>query len=426
MRAFIKVSSFALALFLTVSVTAPVSAAGPGFGNFKYSNIYKAGQFRDVTGDEWFAGYVGDAYNYSLISGKSADHFDPLGVLTLGEAVTLAARLRSVYYTGSAVFPESEPYYMAYAEYALRNGIISSHGDYSAPATRARFAELICNALPVEAFPQINAIPDFGVCDVMPGADYGRAVYTLYRAGVLSGSDGYGSFFPRSTVTRAEVCLIMLRSADPAFRVVFVLPDRLPADVIFRRSCDAVFMIETFDKNGNSIRTGSGFFISPDGRAVTNQHVLEGAVSASITLYSGDSYPVRGIYAYDVGLNLAVFAIDAERSSWSYLEFADSDLIEEGNHIYTIGSPWELINTITDGIISSKLRDVSGESLIQFTAPISFGSGGSPLLNALGRVIGVASSSFSYGQNLNLAVPINNMREIGFFELRTLESFLQY
>ena len=426
MRAFRKISAYALALFIAVSIAVPVYASGTGFANFEYSNKYNAGQYRDIAGDEWFARHVEDACNYGLVQGKSADYFDPYGELTLGEAVTLAARLSSIYHTGTADFPESEPYYLAYADYALENGLINSHGDYSAITTRARFAELIYNALPIEAFPEINTIRDCEICDVPSDAAFSQAVYTLYRAGVFSGADRYGSFMPYSAVTRAEVCAIMLRSVNPAFRVKFALPGRLPASEIFQRSCDAVFMLETFDIDGKSIRTGSGFFISSDGLAVTNQHVLEGAASATITLYNGDVYPVRGICAYDAALNLAVFAIDAYHSRWSYLDFADSDLIEEGNQVYAIGSPWELINTITDGIISSKLRDVNGEALIQFTAPISFGSGGSPLLDSLGRVVGITSSSFSYGQNLNLAVPINNMRDIEFFEFRTLESFLQH
>jgi S1-C subfamily serine protease len=136
-------------------------------------------------------------------------------------------------------------------------------------------------------------------------------------------------------------------------------------------------------------------------------------------------YPVRGVYAISIEHNLTIFSIDSDESGWSYLNLADSDLIEVGSTVYAIGSPRALLNTISEGIVSHSNREVGWDTLIQFTAPISFGSGGSPLLNTLGQVIGVASSSFVEGQNLNLAVPINLISELEPGELVTLEKLLQ-
>jgi len=191
-----RILSVILVVSLSLSMLTFVSASTPGFGNFTYSNNYIPGQFSDVTGAEWYAPFVQDAFNFGFISGKSAGIFDPGGILTLGEAVTLAARLSSIYHTGSSDFPVSDPYYQVYADYALQNGIISSHFDYSVPATRAQFAEMSYNALPPEAFPEINTIPDHGICDVPPDTTSGKAIYALYRAGILSGSDRFGTFFP--------------------------------------------------------------------------------------------------------------------------------------------------------------------------------------------------------------------------------------
>ena len=199
----------------------------------------------------------------------------------------------------------------------------------------------------------------------------------------------------------------------------------MPAEAIFQQSADAVFMLETFDVNGESIRTGSGFFVSADGLAVTNLHVIQNAASATITLYNGEVYPVRGVHAFSEEFNLAIISIDSDKSGWDYLNYADSDLIETGNSVYVIGSPLGFINSMSAGIISSIKREIANENLIQFTSPISFGSGGSPLLNTRGQVIGVTSSSFSYGQNLNLAVPINNIKALQPGECITLESMLK-
>ena len=207
----------------------------------------------------------------------------------------------------------------------------------------------------------------------------------------------------------------------------------IPAALIFKNNANAVFMLETFDSNEELIRTGSGFFISDTGLAVTNLHVIESATSATITLYNGEVYPVLGVNAVSVEFNLTVISIgsgdedvDDDEIEWQYLTLADSSLIEAGSSVYAIGSPLGYINTITAGIISNTKREVDGQSLIQFTAPISFGSGGSALLNALGQVVGVASSSFSYGQNLNLAVPINHIKTLQLGEPVPLESMIAF
>ena len=392
------------------STPASESPEQAGFGNFAYADSYGEGRFSDVRDADWFGSYVADAYNMGIIRGKSESIFDPGGRVTLGEAVTLAARLRSIYYTGGAGFLETAPYYDAYAEYALLHGIIDSHGDYGAPVSRGRFAEMMCKTLPPDALTGINEIPDFGICDVPSDSAAGEAVYTLYRAGVLSGADRYGTFFANSYMTRAEACAVMVRMAFPAARVRTVLPAFIPADVIFRRSADAVFMLETFDADGDPIRTGSGFFISDTGLAVTVLHVIDNAASATATMFNGDTYPVRGVHAISEEFNLIIFSVDSDRAGWRYLTLADSDAIAAGNTVYALGSPRALLNTLSEGIISYSRREVEWDTLIQFTAPISFGSGGSPLLNRLGQVVGVASSSYTYGQNLNLAVPINYVK----------------
>jgi len=422
---FKRILLITIALYLLAVLTFPSLAATDGFGNFTYSGDYKAGKFRDVNESQWFASYVEDACNYGFFRGKSENIFDHAGLLTLGEAVTLVARLNSIYHTGNAFFEESTPFYTVYADYAISHGIIDSHGDYNAPASRAQFAQLAYSALPPEAFPVINEIADYGICDVMADSDFATAVYTLYRAGILAGSDRYGTFYPNSNITRAEACAIMVRLANPTARVKTKLPVRIPAEVIFQRSADAVFLLEMFNSKGKSIRTGSGFFISDTGLAVTNLHVFENAASAEVTLFDGDVYPVLGVYAISEEYNLTIFSVDSDVNGFHYLNLADSDLVEAGNTVYALGSPRDLINTFSDGIISNTNRIVDESAFLQFTAPISFGSGGSPVLNPLGQVVGVASSSFSYGQNLNLAVPVNFIKSLETGEFVTLEELLR-
>jgi len=411
-----------VAMLLALSVTAIASRSG--LHNFRSSGSYNAGQFNDVSGLEWFAEYVENAYNHGLMRGRSGEVFAPRDMITYGEAVALAVRLRRIYFTGSSDLAESVLFYAVYSDYARRHGITGGAGDYAVPATRAQFAELIHNALPLYMLAAINDIPDYGISDVGIGHSFHNAVYTLYRAGVLNGCYRFGSFRPSSHITRSEAAAIMTRVVVPSARIEFDLPTRLSVEDIFERSADAVFKLEMFDSEGYFIRTGSGFFITDAGHAVTNLHVLDHAVRAIITLADGRSFPVRGVHAFCFEDNLAIISIDTEEDEvWSYLTLANSDRLETGAAVYVIGSPYGLINSITAGIISNARRELDGTGFVQFTAPISFGSGGSPLLNELGQVVGVASSSFPNAQNINLAVPVNLVMRLEVGNYITLEDF---
>jgi len=407
-----KTLSVLLAIITFFLIVPEVSASGTGSGIFPYTGEYSSGQFDDVNDTDWFSEYVAGAYNFGFFRGVSIDTFNPGGALTLGEAVTVAARLRSIYHTGSADFPVSDPFYRIYADYAFEHGIIDDHPDYTLPVTRAGFVMMVYNSLPETEYPGINDIPEYGVCDVTSDMMYSDSVYAFYRAGILTGVDGYGTFMPNANITRAEACVIMLRIADPASRARISLPSAIPAEIIYNRCTDAVFLIETFYESGRSIRTGSGFFISETGLAAIVLHVFDNAVSAKVTLTNGDVYDVLGLNAFSYEHNVAVFSIDSDRNDFTFLRLADSDLIETGNTVYALGSPRALLNTITEGIISKIPRETDYETMLQFTAPISFGSGGSPVLNTLGQVVGLASSSYTYAQNLNLAVCVNYLKEL--------------
>ena len=425
MNNFRKAISLILAAVLMIALSPGPARAQAGFSNFAYSGDYVQGQFSDVSPSHWFARYVEDAYNFGLMSGRSAALFDHGGLLTAGEAVTLAARLRRVYHTGSSEFAATVPYYQAYVDYAMLHGITDGRDDFDAPVTRARFAEFLYKALPREAFAEINPIPDYAINDVVPGAGHGAAVYALYRAGILAGSDSYGTFYPSQNLTRAEACAMMTRIVDPNLRLTTKLPDSLPAEAIYRRSVDAVISIETFDSAGRSIRTGSGFFINSAGHIITALHVIDNAASAVVTLLGGDEYDVRGILAMSEEYNIVLLSIDAGDSGFSFLNIADSDIIETGNTVYSLGNPLSYANTISDGIIAHTRRVLDDETFIMFTAPISFGSGGGPVLNTRGQVVGIASSSFTWGQNLNLAIPINYFKTMTAGEPVTLSERLE-
>ena len=108
-----------------------------------------------------------------------------------------------------------------YVDYAVENGIIGYYdyyGYYDDYATRADFAYIFANALPDDALWLINYIYDGDIPDVYMSDWYGSSVYTLYQAGVLTGSDEYGTFNPYSYISRAEVATISTRMVDSTYR----------------------------------------------------------------------------------------------------------------------------------------------------------------------------------------------------------------
>lgn len=401
-----------IALCLSLmSVT--VLAAEGSMDNFTEKNTYTEGYFTDI-GGKWFEGSVARGYSLGLINGRGDGTYDPTGNVTLAEAIKLAACLHSIYYTGEANFAQGSPWYQVYVDYCLTKGILASgYADYKAAATRAQFATIFANALPAAALPAMNTVDDNAIPDVKISDSYGPAVYKLYRAGILTGSDNKGTFNPGSNIQRSEMAAIVTRMADADLRKEVSLTAKnesessgsLTAQQISEKCASAVFYIEIYDRYGSTLGSGSGVFISADGKALTNHHVIEDAHSAKIMTTDGNTYAVSGYYDYDAAKDLAL--IQVEGSGFPYLGIGDSTAIAGGQNIFAIGSPLGLDNTISQGIISNPKRVVDGTEYIQITAPISHGSSGGALLNDRGQLIGITSAGFTDGQNLNLAVPVH-------------------
>ena len=174
---------------------------------------------------------------------------------------------------------------------------------------------------------------------------------------------------------------------------------------VIRTVQPSVVTIVAYDVSGRPISQGTGFFIGDDGEVVTNFHVVQGAYRATVRFASGDEVPVRGILGDSEDWDLARLRVDSGWQQITGLPLA-SKLPEVGTRVIVVGSPLGMEQTVSDGIISAVRTVPSGGHLLQLTAPISSGSSGSPVLDAVsGEVVGVATASFREGQGLNVAVP---------------------
>ena len=183
--------------------------------------------FVDVPVSAWYADAVRDAWANGLIDGVDAAHFDPDGSLTVAQAIKLAAALHQRIANGTVTLKNGSPWYRSYLEYAVEHGVIEeSYLGYSAaalnaPVQRAEFAHILYGA--AKPYAAINEIGANALPDVKTGDRYADEIYTLYRAGVLNGSDRSGTFYPTSLIRRSEAAAILIRAFDEEARRTLTL-----------------------------------------------------------------------------------------------------------------------------------------------------------------------------------------------------------
>jgi serine protease Do len=158
---------------------------------------------------------------------------------------------------------------------------------------------------------------------------------------------------------------------------------------------------------------GSGFIISDDGFVLTNAHVVEGADEVVVTLTDRREFKAK-VLGSDARSDVALLKVDGR--NLPSVRIGDSSRIRVGEWVIAIGSPFNLENTVTAGIISAKARD-TGEylPLIQSDVAVNPGNSGGPLINMRGEVIGINSqiATLSGGYNgISFAVPIDEVMRV--------------
>ena len=185
--------------------------------------------FTDVKTSDWFYNNVKNAYSMGLIEGKTTTTFNPNDNMTYAEAVTLAARMNQLYYSGKVTLSNSTTgnWYSSYESYAISKGIISSAlgNKANTKITRKDYVDIFYNALPASAYTvrnTVSSIPD------LANNTANAKVYAFYRAGILTGyantpGKTNGAFGPNDNIKRSEVATILIRMMDSGTRVYFTL-----------------------------------------------------------------------------------------------------------------------------------------------------------------------------------------------------------
>jgi tetratricopeptide (TPR) repeat protein len=175
---------------------------------------------------------------------------------------------------------------------------------------------------------------------------------------------------------------------------------------LVRMAKPAVVQLLCYDQDDQLVASGTGFFISPDGKLLTNYHVIADAQSI-IAKSDTRRYRLKRILIADEDHDVAELQFATDRVP--YLTLGSSSYALQGERVLVIGNPEDLEGTVSDGIISAFRGH---RSMIQITAPISPGSSGSPVIDQeSGEVIGIAELVNKEGQNLNFAVSADTVRD---------------
>ncbi len=161
---------------------------------------------------------------------------------------------------------------------------------------------------------------------------------------------------------------------------------------------------------------GSGFLIDANGTIVTNNHVVRGATTVSVTMDDGTVLPAK-VVATDKASDLAVLKVKANHRL-PFINLGDSNAAQPGAWVVAVGNPFGLGGTVTAGIVSARGRDIgegSYDSFIQVDAPINQGNSGGPLFTQDGQVVGVNSAALlpSGGSvGIGFAIPSNTVKNV--------------
>ncbi len=247
------------------------------------------------------------------------------------------------------------------------------------------------------------------------------ALIVIVLAAVAAGGGSYAAFSTGGTKTVVRQVTVAGAQPAAAQRSVSSVTD------VYNSTSKGVVEITVsstasgpFGESRTQQAQGSGFVYDAAGHIVTNEHVVDGADSASVRLWNGATYKAT-VVGTDPSTDLAVLKIDAPASLLHPLALGDSSAVQVGQSVVAIGSPFGLEETVTAGIVSALHRQMTAPNnftiadSIQTDAAINHGNSGGPLLDLTGKVIGVnAQIESDSGDNagVGFAIPSNTVRSI--------------
>ena len=177
---------------------------------------------------------------------------------------------------------------------------------------------------------------------------------------------------------------------------------------ITKKITPAVVLVTGLTNDGKVL--GSGFVLSGDGKIATNLHVIQDLRSGGVQLASGEKFDLVSVLAFDERKDIAVVKIAG--FDLPSVTLGNSNSVQVGEPVLTMGSPLGLQGSVTTGVVSSIRDDPfgGGFKMIQTDASVNPGNSGGPLVNQKAEVVGIIRYKIGGTENLNFAVPVNYLR----------------
>jgi S1-C subfamily serine protease len=185
---------------------------------------------------------------------------------------------------------------------------------------------------------------------------------------------------------------------------------------------ESVVLVQGTTSDGSVQASGFVYEFSNRMIVITNYHVVHDTSSLSVTFSNGNGYEATTL-GTDPYADLAVLSlVDAPNNEFKPVEIVSSSELRVGEQVIAIGNPYGLVGSLTTGVVSALGRTLTEEdfadrysiaNIIQTSTPINPGNSGGPLLNSVGKVVGITTAIVSESQGLGFAVPSNTiLREI--------------
>jgi len=250
----------------------------------------------------------------------------------------------------------------------------------------------------------------------------------LFAAGLLVG--GLASFYitfqevnqlsDQVAVLQSQLSVLSGGGGNLTSQNITVYQDSAALASIYSGVRDSVVLVQGTTASGGV--QASGFVYQFQNRMVviTNYHVVQDTTSLSVTFWNGNGY-AAAVLGTDPYADLAVVSVDAPANQFKPVEIVSSATLRVGDQVIAIGNPYGLVGSLTTGVVSAVGRTITEDTaggfsiadIIQTSTPINPGNSGGPLLNVLGKVVGITTAIVSDSQGLGFAVPSNTiLREI--------------
>ena len=246
--------------------------------------------------------------------------------------------------------------------------------------------------------------------------DLGFTVLAIPRTHIVKTIHGEGATVAGANDPKRTATTINAAAATETKRGLYSTYNTPPAEQSVRD------LVTKLGEGVVQVRTpgglGSGFILNDEGYLITNFHVIEGEMQISVEVYhqkgsllERTSFKQIRIVAMNKFADLALLQItDKDAPKFKNVRLGDADVLAVGERVFAIGSPLGLERTVTEGIVSTKTRQMQGSLYLQTTAQINPGNSGGPLFNMRGEVVGVTNMKITFGEGLGFAIPVEAVK----------------